>query len=84
MIVLMKRRRRLFTFKRHTHTRAVFGRCNIYKPGCGTVSDTQWRAVGVYKEVCPVLWLCCMKGEKVSTPLDKDGIGPCGLQHIYG
>lgn len=28
--------------------------------------------------------LCCMKGEKVSTPLDKDGIGPSGLQHIYG
>lgn len=28
--------------------------------------------------------LCCMKGEKVSTPLDKDGRGPSGLQHTYG
>ena len=23
--------------------------------------------------------LCCKKGEKVSTPLDKDGRDPCGL-----
>lgn len=30
------------------------------------------------------LRLCCMKGEKVSTPLDKDGRGPWGLQHTYG
>ena len=22
---------------------------------------------------------CCKKGEKVSTPLDKDGRDPCGL-----
>lgn len=34
----------------------------------------------------PERWfrLCCMKGEKVSTPLDKDGRGPWGLQHTYG
>lgn len=31
-------------------------------------------------------WLpcsCCMKGEKVSTPLDKDGRGPCGLCNTH-
>lgn len=32
----------------------------------------------------PASEMCCMKGEKVSTPLDKDGRGPSGLQHIYG
>lgn len=27
--------------------------------------------------------LCCMKGEKVSTPLDKDGRGPSGLYNTH-
>lgn len=26
---------------------------------------------------------CCMKGEKVSTPLDKDGRGPSGLYNTH-
>lgn len=27
--------------------------------------------------------MCCMKGEKVSTPLDKDGRGPSGLYNTH-
>lgn len=25
----------------------------------------------------------CMKGEKISTPLEKDGRGPCGLHKMH-
>ncbi len=41
-------------------------------------------ATALYKLCEHMVILCCMKGEKVSTPLDKDGRGPSDLQHTYG
>lgn len=52
----------------------------IFYAGCfsGTVTEARLSSTTLYKEEFIRELLCCMKGEKVSTPLDKDGNGPLG------
>ena len=48
---------------------------------CCTMEEMQnWHNCRTIEErvILKILYGCCMKGEKVSTPLDKDGRGTYG------